>query len=48
MFTVEESTLLARMLRAIVWILVCLIVGLGSYLIIHRVHQHHAAIAQPH
>ena len=48
MFTVEESTLLARMLRAIAWILVALIVGSGGYLVVHRMHQHRAAVSHPH
>jgi hypothetical protein len=48
MFTVEESRLLARMLRAIIWILVFIIVGSGSCLVVHRIHQHRSVLSQPH
>jgi hypothetical protein len=34
MFTVEESTLLARMLRAILWIVVCVVVASSCFLLV--------------
>lgn len=50
MFTVEESTLLARMLRVIGWALVVLLVaaiGLGCWEAVRVVRHHHHATAAP-
>ncbi len=49
MFTVEESTLLSRMLRVIWWTIVCVLVAIGLYVarVEIRLHTAHAHTPPP-
>jgi hypothetical protein len=53
MFTLEESALLSRMLRVVAWMVVCVVVGVGGYILFRwetrgAVASHPMAISAGH
>lgn len=48
MFTMEESALLARLLRFAGWVLVCVVLAIATSVVVHRIHLRHAVTSVRH